>query len=427
MTTPTQGEHAKPEALRLAKYVARRKLAKQLHTDEIHGFDSGCDTEAVLRLSDIEAVLAQATAQPAAPQGGERAVPETLGVYCGIASDDVTDPTHPRYVAGFKAGHAAGKKRASHGQAPAGASMEALRHSANEWADMAANGLQWVRNIADGISDPKVALENLEANLKHCREVNDSPEVQAAVRAAAAPTAQPAPAAQQPASSNAAAVQQSGATKEHLRLVRVIADKIEDGTLFQSGIYSNKDLARFVRNVADAAAPQPSPTPQADSQPAPADVEDAIAWLVTWKGGEHTYAHAHASELPAINQARIMGGTVTPCVAARAPADSVTAPAAGAVAGPTRQQVSDRFGFLEGLVSEHTYTRIVDEVAAMLAAAPTPAAQADSVLEDAARLWDAFVEAWRNELGVDKIVNIMGGADKLKAVFLDAARKQGGA
>ena len=43
----------------------------------------------------------------------------------------------------------------------------------------------------------------------------------------------------------------------------------------------------------------------------------------------------------------------------------------------------------------------------------------------AARLWEAFIEAWRNEIGVDKIVNIMGGADKLKAVFLDAARKQG--
>ena len=54
-----------------------------------------------------------------------------------------------------------------------------------------------------------------------------------------------------------------------------------------------------------------------------------------------------------------------------------------------------------------------------------PTQAADSVLEDAARLWEAFIEAWRNEIGVDKIVNIMGGADKLKAVFLDAARKQG--
>ena len=64
----------------------------------------------------------------------------------------------------------------------------------------------------------------------------------------------------------APATQQAGATKEHVHLVRVIADKIEDGTLFRSGIYSNKDLARFVRNVADAAAPQfPTTRAQADS------------------------------------------------------------------------------------------------------------------------------------------------------------------
>lgn len=60
---------------------------------------------------------------------------------------------------------------------------------------------------------------------------------------------------------------------------------------------------------------------------APADVEDAIAWLVTWKGGEHTYAHAHASELPAVTQARVMGGTVTPCVAALAASPPPTSPA----------------------------------------------------------------------------------------------------
>lgn len=68
----------------------------------------------------------------------------------------------------------------------------------------------------------------------------------------------------------APATQQAGATKEHVRLVRVIADKIEDGTLFRSGIYSNKDLARFVRNVADAAAPQFPTTQAADSVTAPA-------------------------------------------------------------------------------------------------------------------------------------------------------------
>ena len=83
----------------------------------------------------------------------------------------------------------------------------------------------------------------------------------------------------------APATQQAGATKEHVRLVRVIADKIEDGTLFRSGIYSNKDLARFVRNVADAAAPQfPTTQAQADSV-----LEDAARyrWLRRWKGQEH--------------------------------------------------------------------------------------------------------------------------------------------
>ena len=67
---------------------------------------------------------------------------------------------------------------------------------------------------------------------------------------------------------------------------------------------------------------------------APADVEDAIAWLVTWKGGEHTYVHAHASELPAVTQARVMGGAVTPCVAALAASPTPTAEQAAPKAAP---------------------------------------------------------------------------------------------
>ena len=83
----------------------------------------------------------------------------------------------------------------------------------------------------------------------------------------------------------APATQQAGATKEHVRLVRVIADKIEDGTLFRSGIYSNKDLARFVRNVADAAAPQ-FPTTQAQA----ASVQEDAAryrWLREGNDAKH--------------------------------------------------------------------------------------------------------------------------------------------
>ena len=57
-------------------------------------------------------------------------------------------------------------------------------------------------------------------------------------------------------------------TSEQRRLIGVIADKIEDGTLFQSGIYPKKDLARFVRNMLDATptAPAASPTPPAEQQ-----------------------------------------------------------------------------------------------------------------------------------------------------------------
>jgi hypothetical protein len=49
------------------------------------------------------------------------------------------------------------------------------QHIANEWADMATNGIQWVRNISEGISTPEEALKSLESDLAHCREVNDGP------------------------------------------------------------------------------------------------------------------------------------------------------------------------------------------------------------------------------------------------------------
>jgi len=60
----------------------------------------------------------------------------------------------------------------------------------------------------------------------------------------------------------------------------------------------------------------PIPAPEGADEPEPA------AWLVTWKGGEHLYCHAHASELPAVDQARIMGGKCEPLyrVALAAPA-----------------------------------------------------------------------------------------------------------
>ena len=36
------------------------------------------------------------------------------------------------------------------------------------------------------------------------------------------------------------------------------------------------------------------------------------AWLVTWQGGEHQYVQAFASEMTAVDKARIMGGTCEP-------------------------------------------------------------------------------------------------------------------
>lgn len=59
------------------------------------------------------------------------------------------------------------------------------KHAANEWADMAINGLQHARNLAGGmnISSPAEIRDNMEACLEHCRKVND--EAGAAERARA--------------------------------------------------------------------------------------------------------------------------------------------------------------------------------------------------------------------------------------------------
>ena len=88
-------------------------------------------------------------------------------------------------------------------------------------------------------------------------------------------------------------------TSEQRRLIGVIAEKIEDGTLFQSGIYQKKDLARFVRNMLDVTptAPAASPTPPAEQQAASSAVLKAIRGQrrrngVRWTDGlEGNYGH----------------------------------------------------------------------------------------------------------------------------------------
>lgn len=54
-----------------------------------------------------------------------------------------------------------------------------LEHAANEWADMAVNGLQWLRNIQDGISDPTAAIENLVPQLLHCQKTSKAAAIRA--------------------------------------------------------------------------------------------------------------------------------------------------------------------------------------------------------------------------------------------------------
>ena len=48
------------------------------------------------------------------------------------------------------------------------------RHEANEWADVATSALVWLRNIGDGISTPRQAIENIETGIAHCREVHSA-------------------------------------------------------------------------------------------------------------------------------------------------------------------------------------------------------------------------------------------------------------
>lgn len=58
------------------------------------------------------------------------------------------------------------------------------------------------------------------------------------------------------------------------------------------------------------------------------------------------------------------------------------APQQAAPAVPTRQQILDSFGFLEGAVTETTYLRIVELVVKMLAAAQAPQQAAPAVFTD---------------------------------------------
>jgi hypothetical protein len=48
---------------------------------------------------------------------------------------------------------------------------KSYQHCANEWADMATSGLQWLKNVRDGISTADDAIANMELMLEHCNDV----------------------------------------------------------------------------------------------------------------------------------------------------------------------------------------------------------------------------------------------------------------
>lgn len=119
----------------------------------------------------------------------EYAGAQACAVTATSTADADTTKERNALLSAIRAALAATQLAVQRGDAQAWNDFEALRHSANEWADMATSGLQWLRNIVDGISDPKQALANLESNLKHCRAVNDDPAAQRAIKAIAAAVA----------------------------------------------------------------------------------------------------------------------------------------------------------------------------------------------------------------------------------------------
>lgn len=67
---------------------------------------------------------------------------------------------------------------AQHPQRPDGGEW---RHVANEWADSATSGLQWLRNIRDGISTQAEAMRNMIDSIAHCMEVQEAASAPPAV------------------------------------------------------------------------------------------------------------------------------------------------------------------------------------------------------------------------------------------------------
>ena len=60
----------------------------------------------------------------------------------------------------------------------------------------------------------------------------------------------------------------------------MIIEKVEDGTLFNAGIYSRKDLANVLRSIlAVASAPAPKPFAQLPLAASPLSIEERAKWI----------------------------------------------------------------------------------------------------------------------------------------------------
>lgn len=239
---------------------------------------------------------------------------------------------------------------------------------------------------------------------------------------------------QQPATSAAAAGQQAGwrwvPTEPTEAMFTRFSQQIEEGVVYLGGFLN------AYRCMLDA-APQPSPTPQADSQPAVdalAEAEYFIDNPSAWSNFDQRASDAIAAVCKALR-------------AARAPADSVTAPEGGG-AGPSEiLALVTRYGaeFADYLherrgnwttkravEARNRYRSTFEQIESMIEATPTPPAQAaDSVLEDAALLRYALADGGNQSMNWQDIYDDWNGGgyfiDALRAAYRqDAARKQGG-
>ena len=81
-------------------------------------------------------------------------------------------------------------------------------------------------------------------------------------------------------SATALSAAQLAASAEVLRLAGVIIEKVEDGTLFEAGLYSRKQLADVLRTIlAVASLPATTPYIQLPLATSPLSIEERAKWI----------------------------------------------------------------------------------------------------------------------------------------------------